>query len=165
MWNRIANSLSIILHPYLVPTYIAVIILGTDSVFCAIPLAFEVLHALGFDAIQPYFTPHHIWGITIYRAQPSLQVFTPQSSLHGPNSQHRLLHTWRNKLHGARVFGCIFRDCNHRSMLLCNHAPMSKVVAHKPSHDSCRRGYNIPHDPKPYRALVTPHISTRHDTP
>ena len=42
MWNRIANSLSIILHPYLVPTYIALIILGTDSVFALFPLRLKL---------------------------------------------------------------------------------------------------------------------------
>ncbi len=38
MWNKIAKSISIILHPYLVPTYIVLIILGTDSVFALYPL-------------------------------------------------------------------------------------------------------------------------------
>lgn len=38
MWKKIAKGLSIILHPYLIPTYIVLIILCSDSVFALFPL-------------------------------------------------------------------------------------------------------------------------------
>lgn len=42
MWKKIAHGLSIILHPYLIPTYIVLIILGTDSIFALFPLRLKL---------------------------------------------------------------------------------------------------------------------------
>lgn len=56
MWNKIAKGISIALHPYLIPSYIAIIILYTDSAFMLFPWRFK-LYMLWVSALYSCILP------------------------------------------------------------------------------------------------------------
>lgn len=59
MWNYIAKVISIALHPYLIPTYLTLIILCTDALFMLYPwrLKFYMLWASAlYSSIMPIIT-------------------------------------------------------------------------------------------------------------
>ncbi len=59
MWKNIAQALSIALHPYLIPTYLTLIILCTDALFMLYPwrLKFYMLWASAlYSSIMPIIT-------------------------------------------------------------------------------------------------------------
>lgn len=62
MWNKIANGISIVLHPYLIPTYIVLIILGTDSVFALFPLRLK-FYMLWTSMLYSFILPAITYGV------------------------------------------------------------------------------------------------------
>ena len=65
MWNKIAKGVSIVLHPYLIPTYIAIIILCTDSVFALFPGRLK-LYMLWVSALYSCILPIITSGVLYF---------------------------------------------------------------------------------------------------